>query len=131
MARTTKTVPVNRFDAAVAAPTERLGRSTLAAGRYLKKDQYGFHLLRVLPDAQEILYTVHASGMVVEKINFVPSSEKRDGNGCFGGRWLNILAYRQGEDHAADFAVLAENGMKMAPDNVGKAPAKASGWTAG
>lgn len=116
MARKTSTVPANRFQTAAVAEPQRLGHSKYAPGWYTNHDDYGFHLLRVLPDAQEILYTVTKGGMGVEKINFVPSKDRRDGNAAYGNRWLNILTYRQGEDHAADFAVLVENGLKMAPE---------------
>jgi hypothetical protein len=110
------TVPADRFQTAAVA-TERLGFSDLAPGLYnAGSDKYGFHFRRVLPDAQFIHYTVAPSGMLIEKINFVPSKERRDGNGAYGNRWLNILAYRQGADYAADLRYAAQNGMKMAPE---------------
>lgn len=125
-------VPANRFQpAATTGSVNRIGSSTLAPNRYVKRDQYGFHLLRVLADGQEILYTVTPGGMGVEKINFVPSKERRDGNACYGNRWLGILEYRQSPLHREDFAVLSENGLKMAPEAKAGSSNPTGGWTAG
>lgn len=120
MARTTK-VAAGRFQPAAKAAPEVLGHSKYEPGWYTNRDKYGFHLLRVLPCRQEILFTVTSGGMAVEKINFIPSKERKDGNAAYGNRWLNILAYRQSADHEADLAVLAENGLKMAPEGGSKA----------
>lgn len=122
-------VPAGRFAPAAPAPTTRIGSSDLPAGRYVApKDDYGFHFRRVLADGQYIDYTITPSGMLVEKVNFVPSKERRDGNGAYGNRWAGILEYRQSDDHAADFEFAAKNGMKMEP--VRTAPKGGSGkWT--
>jgi len=119
MVSKSKPVASNRFQTA-ATTTERLGTCNLAPDLYdAGSDQYGRHFRRVLPDGQYIDYTITKAGMVIEKINFVPSKDRRDGNGAYGNRWLGILEYRRSDDHAADFAVFSQNGMSMTP------PAKA------
>lgn len=125
----TKSVPAGRFQPP--ATVSRIGFSQHPAGRYLKRDQYGFHILRVLEDGQEILLTVTDSGMLVEKINFVPSKAKRDGNAAYGNRWLGILGYRQSDDHADDLRVASENGMRLEPEAKAKSANPTGGWTAG
>ena len=130
MARS-KSTPVapGHFAPAAPAPTVRIGSSDLPPGRYVApKDDYGFHFRRVLADGQYVDFTVTPKGMLVEKINFVPSKDRRDGNGAYGNRWLGILAYRQSDDHAADLQFAAANGMVMEP--VRTAPTGGSGrWT--
>ena len=124
-------VPAGRFAPPANPPTARIGSSDLPPGRYVApKDAYGFHFRRVLIDGQYVDYTVTPKGMLVEKVNFVPSKDRRDGNGCYGNRWLGILAYRQSDDYVADLEFAAANGMVMEP--VRTAPAAGSGrWTAG
>jgi hypothetical protein len=123
-----KTLRVNsaRFAAPAAAPAAKIGYSDLAAGRYAKPaDEYGFHFRRVLADGQTIDYTITEGGLLIEKINFVPSKTRRDGNAAYGRRWLGILEYRQSAEHADDLAFAVENGMVMDP------PAKAGKPAAG
>jgi len=121
----TTAVPANRFKSQSVA---KIGSSDLAPGRYIKRDQYGYHFRRVLADGQYIDYTVTQAGFLIEKTNFIPSKNRRDGNGEYGNRWAGILEYRQSADHADDLRHAAENGMVMEP------PAKAgkpgnSEWT--
>ena len=130
MAKSAKAVPSGRFQPP-AAPPGRVGFSQHPAGRYLKRDQYGFHILRVLEDGQEVLFTVTPGGMLVEKINFVPSKERRDGNAAYGNRWLGILEYRQSETHRDDLRVASENGLRMEPEAKAKASNPSGGWAAG
>lgn len=129
MAKTKTAVPSGRFQPP--ATVNRIGFSQHPAGRFTKRDQYGFHILRVLEDGQEVLLSVTPSGMLVEKINFVPSKERRDGNAAYGNRWQGILAYRQSDDHADDLALAAANGLKMEPAAKAKASNPSGGWTAG
>lgn len=121
-------VPAGRFQNAEVA-SERIGTCDWAPGRYAKpRDQYGLHFRRVLADGQYIDYTITPKGLLVEKVNFVPSKDRRDGNGCYGNRWLGILAYRQSDDYVADLEFAAANGMAMEPAN---RPAKSAtgGWS--
>jgi hypothetical protein len=131
MARSKNPVPADRFQTPAAAPVQRLGFSSLPAGRYVKRDQYGFHILRVLADGQEVLFTVTPSGMGVEKINFVPSKDRRDGNAAYGNRWLGILAYRQSDEHAADLELAGANGLRMEPEAKKASANPSGGWANG
>lgn len=116
MVSKSKTVAPNRFQTAASQPTERLGTCNLAPDLYdAGNDQYGQHFRRVLADGQYIDYTITKGGMLIEKINFVPSKERRDGNGAYGNRWLGILTYRQSDDYVDDLGHFAANGMAMAP----------------
>jgi hypothetical protein len=131
MAKSSKSVPANRFAAAPEAVV-RQGFCDLAPGRYLKgADAYGVHFRRVLPDAQTVDYTITSGGMLIEKINFVPSKQRRDGNAAYGQRWLGILEYRQSDDYASDLEFAVENGMKMVPEpKAGTASKAGSVWKA-
>lgn len=132
MARSKSTsVPAGRFTQAAPAQIARIGSCDLAPGRYVKpRDQYGFHFRRVLADGQYVDYTITTNGMLVEKVNFVPSKDRRDGNGAYGNRWLGILAYRQSDDYVVDLEFAAANGMAMEPTRT--APKGGSSvWTAG
>lgn len=126
----TSSVPAGRFQSQeTSQEVARLGSCNLAPGRYVKpRDQYGFHFRRVLADGQTIDFTVAPSGILVEKVNFVPSKERRDGNAAYGNRWLGILEYRQSDDHAADLEFAAANGMKMQPP-AAKAATSTGVWT--
>lgn len=132
MARSKSTqVPAGRFTPAAPVQIARIGSCDLAPGRYVKpRDQYGFHFRRVLADGQYVDYTITTNGMLVEKVNFVPSKDRRDGNGAYGNRWLGILAYRQSDDYVVDLEFAAANGMAMEPTRT--APKGGSSvWTAG
>ena len=68
---------------------------------------------------------------MIEKINFVPSKQRRDGNAAYGQRWLGILEYRQSDDYASDLEFAVENGMKMVPEpKAGTASKAGSVWKA-
>lgn len=130
MAKSSKPVPATRFAEAPAAVV-RQGFCDLPAGRYVKgSDAYGSHFRRVLPDAQTIDYTVLSGGMLVEKINFVPSKQRRDGNAAYGQRWLGILEYRQSDDYVADLEFAVSVGMIMAPIAKAGSVKAASVWKA-
>lgn len=127
MARSSKPVPATRFSEAPTAVV-RLGTSDKPPGRYQHEDIYGFHFQRVLPDYQTITYTILSGGILVEKINFVPSKFRRDGNAAYGNRWLGIVEYRQGEDYVSDMEFAVANGMKMAPEVKAGSVKSASVW---
>ena len=125
----TSSVPAGRFSPTAASPAARVGSSDLPPARYVKpKDDYGFHFRRVLADGQYVDYTVTPKGMLVEKVNFVPSKDRRDGNGAYGNRWLGILGYRQSADYVRDLEFAAANGMSVEPTRSATAAAP-GGWT--
>jgi len=132
MARTkSTTVSADRFDVPPAPPTLRLGYSDLPPGRFAKPAvEYGSHFRRVLADGQTIDYTVTPSGLLVEKVNFVPSKTRRDGNAAYGRRWLGILEYRQSDDYVADLKHAVSLGMKMDPAPKVSNGKPSGGWVA-
>lgn len=129
------TVPSNRFQT-VNAPANRLGWCDLPAGIYdAGTDEYGQHFRRVLPLGQYIDYTITApykakdgtvsdGGKLLERVNFVPSKNKRVGTSLYGNQWAEIVQYRQSPTYLADYALFESKGML--PEAPNSEPRKAA-----
>jgi hypothetical protein len=132
MSRSTKPAAI----VPVAEAFERLGWSDLAPGIYdAGTDDYGQHFRRVLPCGQYIDYTITApfrakdgsvqpGGKLLERVNFVPSKDKKTGTSLYGKQWQSVVAYRQAADYLSDMALFESRGMLAeSPDS---APRKAA-----